>query len=260
MVSKRTRLLDHIEQQLKLLIEDKLVGLFSSDADRPLVDMFLSILATNAIELENGKVIVPDLFLLIVPQGELEQWMEKRTLLDEIANEIYSHSIEANLQMNAYPKIIIESSTDLRQKHPIIQASISQTSDPLVDTTAFEVPESNDSHDLLPPNAIIIINGATSFSLQKPVINIGRRTTADLAIDDIQVSREHLQLRARNGRYILFDLGSLGGTTINNQHCQSATLVSGDVIQIGNTNLIYNDDARNHTTTNPMLDPSNKDK
>jgi len=54
------------------------------------------------------------------------------------------------------------------------------------------------------------------------------------------VSRDHAQLRAQQGRYILFDLSSTGGTIINNHRIHSATLKPGDVIRMGKTILVYN--------------------
>ena len=61
-----------------------------------------------------------------------------------------------------------------------------------------------------------------------------------IQIDDPLVSRDHLLLRAKQGYYLLFDLSSTGGTFINNQPVKTATLKPGDVVRIGKTLLIYN--------------------
>ena len=89
-------------------------------------------------------------------------------------------------------------------------------------------------------NAYLIINGKEQVPLQKTVINIGRRSTSDIILQDPMVSRDHAQLRAQQGRYLLFDLSSTGGTTINNHRIHSATLKPGDVIRMGKTILVYN--------------------
>jgi len=54
------------------------------------------------------------------------------------------------------------------------------------------------------------------------------------------VSRDHIQLRADNGRYYLFDLGSKAGTTVNNFPASNVALKPGDVIQVGKSRMIYN--------------------
>ena len=254
-----SNLMDRIEQQLKTFVEEKLTGLFSSENEKPLVDMFLSVLIQNAVETRPGELTAPDLFSLIVPPPELAHWMEKKSLLDEIANEIYNHITETGMVMNNFPRIVIEASDDPQQKHPLINTSITPPSGPLVDTTAFTLDGEEITDDTLPPNALVVVNGSLTFRLHNPVISIGRKSSTDLVIEDLQVSREHLQLRARNGKYILFDLGSLGGTYINNKRVQVSTLVAGDVIRIGNTNLIYNDDAKTETTTNPMHTSTTKE-
>ena len=253
-----SNILDRIENQLKTFVEEKLTRLFSSENDKSLATMFLSIIIQNAVETAPDRLTSPDLFFLVVPQVEVEGWMEKKSLLDEIANEIYVHITETGMAMNNYPRIVIEASDDPHQKLPLINAFVTPLSDPLVNTTAFVIQDEDLPDVSLPPNALIIVNGDLTFHLQNPIINIGRKSTADLVIDDPQVSREHLQLRARDGRYILFDLGSLGGTFINNKSIQVSTLVSGDVIRIGNTNLIYSDEGKMSTTTNPMQSSTTK--
>lgn len=72
------------------------------------------------------------------------------------------------------------------------------------------------------------------------MINIGRRSSNDLVLDDPMVSRDHIQLRAESGRFYLFDLGSKAGTTINNFPASNIALKPGDVIQIGQTRMIFN--------------------
>jgi pSer/pThr/pTyr-binding forkhead associated (FHA) protein len=47
-------------------------------------------------------------------------------------------------------------------------------------------------------------------------------------------------LRAQQGRYLLFDLSSTGGTTVNNHRIHTTTLKPGDVIRMGKTILVYN--------------------
>ncbi len=94
--------------------------------------------------------------------------------------------------------------------------------------------------DPLPKDACLIIADKEPFFLNKPVINIGRRSSNDLVLDDPMVSRDHIQLRAESGRFYLFDLGSKAGTTINNFPASNIALKPGDVIQIGQTRMIFN--------------------
>ncbi len=53
---------------------------------------------------------------------------------------------------------------------------------------------------------ILIIEGVKVHPLKETVVNIGRRLENHLVIDDPRISRNHAQLRAIKGRFVLFDL------------------------------------------------------
>jgi pSer/pThr/pTyr-binding forkhead associated (FHA) protein len=58
-------------------------------------------------------------------------------------------------------------------------------------------------------------------------------------VDDHRVSRDHAQLRAVRGKYILFDLSSTGGTFVNGQRVNQKTLNPLDVISLAGVALVY---------------------
>jgi pSer/pThr/pTyr-binding forkhead associated (FHA) protein len=67
------------------------------------------------------------------------------------------------------------------------------------------------------------------------------------------ISRDHIQLRAEQGKYLLFDLSSTGGTFVNNRQVHSAVLKPGDVIRLGKTLLVYNQDLPGSAETKTTL-------
>src|ERR671924_2415152 len=97
--------------------------------------------------------------------------------------------------------------------------------------------------DLVPPNAFLIsVESGKTHPLDKGLINIGRRLENQLVIDDARVSRNHAQLRAVKGRYVLFDLNSTGGTFVNGQRTSQTVLYPGDVISLAGVALIFGQD------------------
>lgn len=96
--------------------------------------------------------------------------------------------------------------------------------------------------DNIPPNAFLIIDGVKFYPLVKPVINIGRRLENDLAIDDPRVSRNHAQLRASEGHYVLFDLSSRGGTFVNGNRISQTIIYPNDTISLGGVTLTFHQD------------------
>ena len=91
----------------------------------------------------------------------------------------------------------------------------------------------------VPEDAFVIVDGIRVIPLTQTIVNIGRRVENTLVIDDPRVSRTHAQLRAINGRYIIFDLNSTGGTFINGERVTQSILYPGDVISLAGADLIY---------------------
>jgi len=87
--------------------------------------------------------------------------------------------------------------------------------------------------------AYLIIKGDRTFDLTQPQVTLGRALDNDVILEDRQVSRYHALLRRRYGRYILEDLGSTGGTTVNGFRVQEIVLRPGDLISFSGVDIIY---------------------
>lgn len=95
------------------------------------------------------------------------------------------------------------------------------------------------TQDEIPDNAFLIVNGAEVFPLKKSIITIGRMADNDLVIQEVRISRYHAQLRAVKGQYILVDLQSTGGTSVNGEKIQKTELYPGDVLSFAGVPVIY---------------------
>ncbi len=89
----------------------------------------------------------------------------------------------------------------------------------------------------------LIIGGQHHLELKEAVLSIGRAVDNDVILEDRRVSRHHAQLRRRYGRYILYDVGSSGGTSINGYPVQECVLQAGDVISFAGVEVIYGEDS-----------------
>ncbi|GGO90785.1 FHA domain-containing protein [Wenjunlia tyrosinilytica] len=70
-------------------------------------------------------------------------------------------------------------------------------------------------------------------------IRIGRALDNDLVVDDLVVSRNHAELRARpDGGYDIVDLGSHNGTYLNGQPVHHAPVDAGDIVGIGHSAFV----------------------
>jgi len=96
--------------------------------------------------------------------------------------------------------------------------------------------------DAPPGRPFLILEGRRHVNLLEPVISIGRALDNELILEDPRVSRHHAQLRRRYGRYVLYDLDSAGGTTINEYPVEECVLHCGDVVSFAGVQLIYGED------------------
>jgi len=77
------------------------------------------------------------------------------------------------------------------------------------------------------------------FEIRETVVSIGRGTNNIFQLHDPEASRKHAEIRKNDRQDILSDLNSSNGIFVNGKRMQSATLHSGDQIQIGRTLLLY---------------------
>lgn len=87
--------------------------------------------------------------------------------------------------------------------------------------------------------AFLIVDGASVIIIDKPIIMIGRKSSNDIVLNHEHVSRVHAQIRVIEGRYILQDLGSTVGTSVNGKKIDQFTLRPGDVISLGGIPIIF---------------------
>jgi sigma-B regulation protein RsbU (phosphoserine phosphatase) len=92
------------------------------------------------------------------------------------------------------------------------------------------------------------------FPLGRLRITIGRSARNDLCIPDPFASRVHAEVRREGDEYLLQDLGSANGTLYNGLTVEGVIpLMSGGRIQIGETEIIFNDGTYNSNLGATMI-------
>lgn len=76
-------------------------------------------------------------------------------------------------------------------------------------------------------------------TFRRGVLGIGRDHRNELVLTDDKVSRNHAQIRQEVGGYVIYDLNSTNSTFVNGQQVSQALLRDGDVIRIGDTELVF---------------------
>jgi len=233
--------LNELESRLQTLVEVRLLSVLPGQKVEDLVIQKLaSAMQGNLITLDDGSLIAPNVYTIIVNPKSTSNWRESK-LLETLIAVLKTVGEEAGYKFSSVPTITISTDKSLSFMDANVMAS--QRVEPMAETKGN--PNENATSregEHIPENAFLIIEGVKVFPLKSSVINIGRRLDNQLVIDDPRVSRNHAQLRAINGRFVMFDLNSTGGTFVNGQRANQTVLYPGDVISLAGVALIFGQD------------------
>ena len=234
--------LEQLEAKLQKLVEDQLAGILPGlrQEDR-IIQHLATAVRENIVQQKDDAAVAPNVFTLIVATESSPMWKESQTI-DALKNIIVTAARDVGLKFTGQPTITI--STDDSYSVEEVRVLASHKLEPMAETQGMQntpVEETNDENTI-PENAFLIIEGVKVHALAESVVNIGRRLENQLVIDDPRVSRNHAQLRAIKGRFVLFDLNSTGGTFVNGQRTSQTVLYPGDVISLAGVALIFGQD------------------
>jgi pSer/pThr/pTyr-binding forkhead associated (FHA) protein len=237
--------MDHHFRKIEDWLEYWIEGSISRFLNSQLSSANLASNLTRAMERElqidnNGIKHAPDQYILYLNPKIMEALKDN---LPEVSQS-FKKGLEEIAKQQDYilgDSLIIDFEADPRLKQWEIRSEASYQSEQLDETQRFEL-EALKNEPQLPQGAFLIVDGDRHYALTQPVINIGRRDENQLVIDNPRISRTHAQLRVRDGRYILLDVGSKAGTLVNSQRIKQHILRPGDVITIGGVELVYGED------------------
>ena len=89
--------------------------------------------------------------------------------------------------------------------------------------------------------------------LSSESITIGRDPDAHILLDDLSASTKHAELRFHEGQWWILDLGSANGTELNEEPIESAALESGDLVTVGLTSFIFQEQVISAAPTEAAL-------
>lgn len=252
--------LDQLEAKIQSLFEDQIMAVLPGlSAEDRIIQKLTLALKQNIVEQKENGLIAPNTFTLIVAAGSASKWREPR-VMDALKNVISAAVRDVGLRFESQPSITITTDETYSERDVVVIAS--HKLEPVEDTKGMTIDTENDAKnsETLPENAFLIVEGVKVHPLKDPVVNVGRRLENHLVIDDPRISRNHAQLRAINGRYVLFDLNSTGGTFVNGQRTSQTVLYPGDVISLAGVALIFGQDnpppRPDLMDTSPYTDPS----
>ena len=239
--------LSQLEVHLQSLIEGGSTRLFSGTERSGDLTTRLALAFHDALRIDSdGNWIAPSIFELHLHPSEVEKFSSDPSTLDRVSNALYQAGGEVGLTFYHLPQIRIVSDPQILRGD--LRISAYHDPDELPHTMAMEAPVEQ-AEEAIPNNAFLIVDGTQLFALNQTVINIGRRADNHLVMDDVRVSRLHAQIRLIHGRFVIFDLGSAGGTFVNNEPISEYALRPGDVISLAGIPLVFSQDIYPHGET-----------
>jgi hypothetical protein len=244
-----------LEAQLERLVESTFASLFGKRVHTQDIALQLArAMEDSAINDSPQEVrpIAPDHYTIMMASAMRRDLLHNQPALAQLLSEhLVELAMNAGYRLNMRPEVEIIANDEIRMGTVTVIADHGKKK---TSTTALMKRVDLDQSLEAPHNPQLLIQGRPPIQLELDVINIGRSRDNQIVIDDRAVSRYHLQIRLRFGRYTLFDTQSQGGTMVNNVRVKEHVLQTGDVIQIGNTRLVYMED---HPTSDGQTQTNN---
>ncbi len=247
-----TRIQARLQPRLEVLLP-RLAGPSISAAD--LARQFADEIRTASRTDAQGKRYAPDQYTLSLSAKDMAPAERALAPVQEELSGVLAEVLrDSGFLLLRAPHVTIASDPTLPDK--AVRLITWHSRDPLQVTESIRLdPPGNDQ---IPSGAFLIVEGRRHFPLNKVVVAVGRSPENDLLLGDPHVSRRHAQLRAKDGRYVLFDLDSTAGTRVNGQLVREKTLEPGDVIALASVDLIYGEDASGPPEFTPPYKPPAK--
>lgn len=214
--------LKRIEQKLEKIVEGTFTRVFPSSV-KPIelgkrVRRVLEDKKTIGVQ---GQIIIPNRYVISLSPKDLENIESiQESIQREISSSIRDHANDENYHFQGTLTVEIFSNSSLK-------------------TGSIEVDglfEENKGG--FPPGSLIDENGKRLIITEQK-LSIGRDTKSTMQVVDVEVSRNHAEIRLLNTSFVLIDLQSTNGTFVNGQRVQEHTLQNFDQIKIGSTILLF---------------------
>lgn len=232
-----------IERQIETLVEGTFIRLFA----QRLYPQDVSVQLARALEDSAARGAPAKSYRVHLHPDDAQILLnEQPDLAEALAEELVNVAREANLTLTHKPEVFIQPDAGLKLRSLMVTVENDPESG-VTPTRGMSPVAPDDSPAAL--QAFLILDGQHTVPLTKPLITLGRRLNNPIILDSPSVSRAHAQLRLRYGRYVIYDLGSTGGTFVNGQRVEECVLRPGDVISLADMRLIYGEDE--HLNANP---------
>jgi len=195
-----------------------------------------------------GEHLAPNIYWVYLNPADYDALRQAQpTLPDDLTQSVVELAAQAQLVLTQPPVVEVHSAESIPRRQVSVAARYVPPESPASGHTVEMSTQASaamlaELERMPDATSFLILDGRRTVLLTRPMVTVGRSFDNDVILNDSRVSRHHAQLRRRAGRYVIYDLGSSGGTYVNGDRVSECLLQPGDVINLAGVQVIYGED------------------
>jgi hypothetical protein len=201
-----------------------------------------------------SRTYAPNEYRVFLSPRDRERFADyERALAEELAGYLLEHARRERLVLLTRPTVEFETDDRLglgefgiqtRMARPEgtddHEAPAEQSGRTMVYSTSERHSEPLEERARSRADTALLVLGGKRMVVGPAGATLGRSRKCDIVVDDPNVSREHAEVRPRGGSWVLRDLGSTNGSSINGRRTEGAEVLKpGDEIELGTSTMTF---------------------
>ena len=201
-----------------------------------------------------SRTYAPNEYRVFLSPRDRERFADyERALAEELAGYLLEHARRERLVLLTRPTVEFETDDRLglgefgiqtRMAPPEGQeddeAPAEQSGRTMVYSTSERHSQPLEERARSRAETVLLVLGGKRMVVGPAGATLGRSRKCDIVVDDPNVSREHAEVRPRGGSWVLRDLGSTNGSSINGRRTDGAEVLKpGDEIELGTSTMTF---------------------
>jgi hypothetical protein len=255
---------DQIENRIKEIVEKSSDLLPWANQGAVQVSHFCESLRQFLLENPECLRSSPVEIKVVMSSEEVKLWKKHSEWQNILSEAFIETTVELNCKPDLLPELTLTARNSLQAGQIMFLIECDSSTQEKTGAVSLSRPIKASKEKVKPESGRVLINLEKTIPVDKPVLNLGRRSSNDIVINDLRVSRFHAQIRKTRDGYMVFDVGSTGGTYVNGERISACQLKSGDVISLAGYTLVYTNekdhDAPDREITSDLSSPANVDE
>ncbi|ACL24534.1 FhaA domain-containing protein [Chloroflexus aggregans] len=232
--------LRRFEQFMEQLVEGSMARMFRSSIQPVEIARRLEKAMESNQRISVKRVIVPSFYRAYLHPQDFAAFQPVRQQIEqELATYLSELASERDFVLLEQPRVVLAEDPAVPRRS--IQVVAEMGSNQVDQPNMTKIMQVDQAASRSSGAFLLLQTGDTSQALPiaTTMVSIGRGLDNDIILEDTRVSRKHAQLRYRQRRFWLTDLGSTNGTFVNGERIAERALRDGDVISLGGLELIF---------------------